>query len=87
MSYKLETDKGFIEADRRAGRPSVVVEAASFPEDENRDTRFLYRFSHFAIDITPDEAIALAESLIRLAEDCKLNPDLRKKKNEPKQSD
>ncbi len=85
MTYELETDKGFVSTGRCAGIPRITIEAAAFPD--NRDAKFIYRFSHFRFDISPDEAIALAESLLKLAEDCKLNPDLRKKKNEPKQSD
>ena len=80
--HSVTTSTGKITADRRQGVPFVVIDAESHIDLDGKprdpaDILLDALRTGGGIDLTPEEAIALGQTLIALGEDCKKYPDRR----------
>lgn len=81
-STNARRNGGKIIVDRRQGVPFVVIEAESHTDSDGKprdpeDILLDALRTGGGIDLTPEEAIALGQTLIALGEDCKKYPDRR----------
>jgi len=75
---------GKVRASRRSGLPLVILEATGYHNLDGSMSEEEILLRAFAssedVDLTPEEAIELGETLIALGKDCKKYPDRRIRK-------
>lgn len=75
---------GRVDVDRRSGLPYIILETFGYidpkeyePMTDIQKALQIFRSCEHRVDLTPDEAERLGESLIQMAADCRKYPDRR----------